>query len=85
MILVILQWNAMSLIANGPEFKKFVFDLPDKPYVICVQETWLKPLLDFVIPGYSAERETGKDGGVAIFVRNGTNYNLISKGKEHER
>lgn len=55
MILIILQWNAMSLIANGQEFKKFVFDLPDKPYVICVQETWLKPLLDFVIPRYSAE------------------------------
>ncbi|XP_053536655.1 uncharacterized protein LOC124628232 [Ictalurus punctatus] len=87
MILVILQWNARSLIANGQEFKKFVTDLLDKPQVICVQETWLKPQLDFVIYGYTTirnDRETGKGGGVATFVRNDVKYNLVNKGKEHE-
>ncbi len=87
MILILLQWNARSLIVNGQEFKKFVSDFSDKPHVICVQETWLKPQLDFVISGYTAirnDREIGKGGGVATFIRNGTRYNLINKGKEHE-
>lgn len=87
MILVLLQWNARSLIANGQEFKKLVSDLSDKAHVICVQDTWLKPQLDFVISGYTAirnDREISKGGGVATFIRNGIRYNLINKGKEHE-
>lgn len=66
MVLVILQWNAKSLIANGQEFKKFVSNLLNKPHVICIQETWLKSQWDFVIYGYTAirnDRKTGKGGG----------------------
>jgi len=48
MILATLQWNSRSVIANGQEFNNFVSDLADGPHVICVQETWLKPQLDFV-------------------------------------
>lgn len=87
MVLSILQWNARSLIANGQEFKKFVSDLQDKPNLICIQETWLRPQWDFVIQGYTAirnDRVTGIGGGVATFVRNGTGFNLINLGKEHE-
>lgn len=47
----ILQWNARSLIANGQEFKSFLDVFKDKPELLCVQETWLKPCLDFVVPG----------------------------------
>lgn len=39
MVLIILQWNARSLIANGQEFKKYVENLKEKPNVICIQET----------------------------------------------
>ena len=38
---------------------------------ICVQETWLKPCLDFVIPGYEclrADRENRVGGGCATFL-----------------
>ncbi len=87
MVLIILQWNARSLISNGQEFKKFIAELTDKPHVICIQETWLKPQWDFVIYDYTAirnDREAGKGGGVATFVRNGLNYSLIKKGKEQE-
>lgn len=87
MVLVILQWNARSLLANGQEFKKCVSSLSDKPQVICIQETWLKPQWDFVIYGYTAirnDRETGKGGGVATSVKNEVSYNLISIGKEQE-
>lgn len=52
----ILQWNARSLVANGQEFKHFISNLQDKPHVICVQETWLKPEWDFNIIGYKDVR-----------------------------
>lgn len=72
MVLTILQWNARSLIANGLEFKKFI-DLSDKkPNIICVQETWLKPKLNFVLQGYNIVREdrkSGNGGGVATFIK----------------
>ena len=56
MVLILLQWNARSLIANGQEFKKYIDNLRQKPNVICIQETWLKPQLDFIIKGYAAVR-----------------------------
>lgn len=56
LMVFVLQWNARSLLANGQEFKKYVDDLPSKPDVICVQETWLKPNLDFRIVGYVSVR-----------------------------
>lgn len=49
LMLVVLQWNARSLVVNGQEVKHYVDNLAVKPDVICVQETWLKPRLDFVI------------------------------------
>lgn len=49
MVLMILQWIRSSLIANSQELKHFVLNLQDKPHVICIQETWLKPEWDFVI------------------------------------
>ncbi len=39
-MVLLLHWNARSLLANGREFKKYVDDLSSKPDVICVQETW---------------------------------------------
>ena len=57
MVLHILQWNAHSLIANGQEFKRYLHKLEVIPDVVCVQETWLKPELDFVIPGFSSIRQ----------------------------
>ena len=55
-MVLLLQWNARSLLANGQEFKMYVDDLSSKPEVICVQETWLRPNLDFRIVGYASVR-----------------------------
>lgn len=57
----ILHWNARSLIANGQELKRFVNAFKEKPELICIQETWLKPCLDFVIPGYVCLRMDRSD------------------------
>jgi len=79
MVLIILQWNARSLIANGQEFKKYIDDLVEKPNVICIQETWVKPQLDFIIKGYNGvrrDREPGRGGVVATFIQNGMKYKV---------
>ena len=87
MVLIILQWNARSLIANGQEFKTYIFESQNKPHIICVQEAWLKPQLDFIIQGYTTirnDREVGKGRGVATFIQSGINYSVSSVGKEQE-
>lgn len=87
MVFIILQWNARSLSANGQEFKKYVESLKEKPNIICVQETWLVPRLDFLIKGYNSlrrDREVGKGGGVVIFIQRGIQYKEIKKGNELE-
>ena len=78
---VILQWNARSLIANGQELKKYLDGFKNKPEIVCIQETWLKPCLDFVIPGYESVREDraeGTGGGCATFVRVGVQYQRVA-------
>lgn len=48
-LMLVIQWNARSLLANGYEFKGYIDKLRNKPEIICIQETWLKPNLDFII------------------------------------
>lgn len=87
MVLILLQWNARSLISNGQEFKKYIDKLEEKPDVICIQETWLKPQLDFIIKGYNAvrrDRESGRGGGVVTFIQNGMSYKVMRISTEHE-
>lgn len=84
---MILQWNARSLIANGQELKGFINKLEIKPDVICIQETWLKQSLDFVIKGYISirrDRVEGNDGGCAIFVKRGLQFREVKKGGDLE-
>lgn len=53
--------------------------LNKKPDIICIQETWLKPTLDFVIRGYSGEhrgRSEVHGGGCETFF-------FIAKGKQN--
>lgn len=85
--LTILQWNARSLIANGQEFKNYVDCMSIKPGVICIQETWLIPKLDFSIKGYSSvrrDRENGRGGGIVTLVQKGIQFREIKRGKELE-
>lgn len=43
--ILILHWNARSLITNGQDFKQFILNRKTKPDTVCVQESWLKPVL----------------------------------------
>lgn len=74
-------------MANGQEFKGVLNEMKYKPDVICIQETWLKESLDFVIRGYSCvrrDRVGGNGGGCATFVRKGIQYRELKKGNEQE-
>ncbi len=87
LMVIILQWNARSLMANGQEFKHFINELEEKPDVICIQETWLKPNLDFVIHGYIVLKKDRIDGGGCgcdIFFKLGLPYRLIEMGVDQE-
>lgn len=87
MVFHLLQWNARSLTANGQEFKKFIVESEVKPDTICIQETWLRPHLDFIIPGYESvrfDRGGNQGGGCATFVRNGIPFRRIETTTEIE-
>lgn len=87
MVLLIFQWNARSLIANGQEFKKFISDLDKRPDIICIQETWFKPQLNFVLQGYQLIRKDRKNcngGGVAIFIKQGVGYRNVEVSEDQE-
>ncbi|XDV52299.1 hypothetical protein PO909_021042 [Leuciscus waleckii] len=87
-MVLLLQWNARSLMANGQEFKKYIDDLPNKPDIICVQETWLRPNLEFRLDGYASvrcDRGDGVGGGCATFIGNDISFREVSVGgKEQE-
>ena len=86
-MVIILQWNARSLLANGQEFKHFIKEMAEKPDVMCVQETWLKPNLDFVVHGYTVirkDRSQGGGGGCATFIKQDIPYRLLEKGEDQE-
>ncbi len=68
----ILQRNGRSLIANGQGFKKVVDELEVLPDVMCLQETWLKTHIEFVIPGYNyirCDRIEKQGGGCVKFIK----------------
>ena len=68
------------MVANGQEFKQFVYDREERLDIICVQETWLKPRWDFIINGYVSVRKDrleGGGGGCATFVREGVPYRVV--------
>lgn len=71
----------LSLIGNGQEFKRFVISSDVEFHIICIQETWLKPTLDFVLPGYVSIRKDRSDrqgGGFVIFIKAGLEYSTLS-------
>lgn len=87
MVFHLLQWNARSLIANGQELKKFVADSEVKPDIVCVQETWLRPHLDFILPVYESvrfDRGENQGGGCVTFVRDGISFRRIMTSIEIE-
>jgi len=82
-MVLLLQWNAMSLMANGQEFKKYIDDLSNKP------DIRLRPNLEFRLDGYASvrcDREDGAGGGCATFIGNDISFRELSVGgKEQEQ
>jgi hypothetical protein len=56
--------------------KQFLEELQVKPIVICLQETWLKPVC--------RDRVAGKGGGCATFIMPGIPYMCVRDGVEQE-
>ena len=84
LMVVILQWNAQSLLANEQEFKQFIVDMQAKPDVICVQETWLKSNVEFIIQGYVV---VWRDRDVCVggtLIKQGLPYRMLGEGIEQE-
>lgn len=74
-------------MANGQELKGFINYTDDKPDIICIQETWLKYSLDFVIKGYTSvrrDRGEGNSGGCDTFVKRGVQYRELKKESDLE-
>ena len=76
---VILQWNAQSIIAHGSELKHNVYNTPQKPDIICIQESWLKNRINYALDNYSIIRKDRigeRGGGVCIFIKNNIAYKI---------
>ena len=76
-------------MANGREVKYFLREMKGKPQVICIQETFLKPVLDLVIYGYVGIRRDrsegeGAGGGCVTFIKRGISYRVLEIGTEQE-
>ncbi len=85
--ILILWWNARNFIANSQDFKQFIYSQKEKPDLVCIQESWLKPRLDFMINQYEAirrDRVDGAGGGRVTFVKEGIPYRSIAIGTEME-
>lgn len=55
-------------MANDQDFKTFVYDLV-LPDFLCIQETWLVPQLQLIIPGYTSVRKDKKRVGGCTSVQ----------------
>jgi len=75
---VILKWNANGLTLHGDELKHYLSTTSNKPDIICIQETFLKPKRLFTLPGYNIERcdrpGANQKGGLVTFIKAGISY-----------
>lgn len=68
---LLLSWNANGLLNNHINLFRFLQINPNKPIIICIQETHSNSS-KFDIPNYNKvalNRSFNKGGGIAIFVR----------------
>lgn len=76
-----LAVEGKSFVANGQEFKKYTYTISDKPSVIiCIQVSWLKPHLNFVVQGHFAvckDRIKGNGGRVVTFIKKGVAFREV--------
>ncbi|OOZ38146.1 endonuclease/exonuclease/phosphatase family protein, partial [Solemya elarraichensis gill symbiont] len=86
----ILHWNARSIKNKEQEFKQFIHDMQNKPDIICIQESWLKPTKKFTFHGYSVHRLDGsqtRGEGLITIISNTLQYEQITDNityKQHQ-
>lgn len=85
----IIYGNARSVKRNFDAFETLC--LTEKPSFMFLSETRVREeaaqVIDLKIEGYKLEMietKTGHTGGVAIYVKNGINYSVVSKEKRNE-
>lgn len=74
----VIQWNCQSLKNKKHELIQLINY--QEPFLVCLQETWLRQESMFKIPGYSCLREDRPDGygGVAILIKNSYTFSHLS-------
>lgn len=74
----LVQWNCLSLTTR----KQDLINVINKhdPFLVCLQETWLRKESLFKMPGYVCLREDRPDGygGVAILIKNSMSFTSVS-------
>ena len=63
--LLFVLWNARSILSNLGDFQKRLGEI--KPHIVCVTETWLKPIHNFGFQGYdfvTNDRLFSRGGGL---------------------
>lgn len=70
----LIQWNCRSAVSKKHELIHFI-NLYN-PFIISLQETWLKPGFPFRIPGYACLREDRSDGygGTALLINHSFSF-----------
>lgn len=66
----VVQWNCLSLNIRKPDLIQLINK--QDPFLICLQETWLRKESLFKMPGFVCLREDRLDGygGVAMLIKN---------------
>ena len=75
-----IQWNCCGIRGHRDDLRDLVYN--NNPSVICLQETFLHPSVDFRFPGYTITRrdregDNASFGGVAILCRNDIPFSVL--------
>lgn len=75
---LVIQWNCQSLISKRHELI-YMINKYD-PFIICLQETWLRQDSNFRMPGFTCLRADRNDGygGAAMLIKNSLSFSLPS-------
>lgn len=64
-----------------------IIDCKKAADICCIQETWLKAVLDLTIKGYDSVRRDGGEangGGCIMLIQQDTQYSVVGKGRQME-
>lgn len=77
--LKIVQWNIRSINSNRENLNNLI--CREKPHIILLNETWLKPNQNFCLKSFHIVRQDRDDGyaGVATCIRKNIVFNTIRK------